>query len=718
MTLNALNEWLDSVRRTLAQGQTPRNGSDAARLLDELPLAVFRADSEGVCTFLSARWTELSGYSTQDAVGMKVSHYVHPKDRQQCEDYLRGARTGEIDTEPLLVRLICRGGDSRWFEIRADAQGGDHGMAGTLSSVGAWVRDARGLESRHQALATLVDDLPGMAYRCRMRRDWSMEYVSGGCLELTGYHPQNIVHGAIIEYGELIHREDRERVWNEVHIAVRENRYFELMYRIVTRGGNEKWAWERGKAVCTSTGEVLALEGFITDVTRIKKEEERLRRGTLFDSVTGLPATPLFMEHVQHALEETRVDQHAQFALLLVHLHHLAPALAGVLPAVRDSAVRDIYRRIRSRLEAADIVCRLDNDRYGVLLEDASNLAELARVSRRLQEQFLSPIRADGSDIYVSSSIGIALSSSRYARADQMLRDADIALNRGRNLGGGKSEIFDLHAHARASALSRLEQEIRSAIEKERFVIYWEPIFTAMSNRIAAIEARLAWEHPQRGLLLSEDYLPMAEEVQLVQELWEHMFAKACVQLESWKPNIVNSGIAVNVQISGRSLLDADAILRLGEHLLEVKPDSFNLALGIPEVILSEDSEAVHGIADRLKDRNVRLVLDDFGAGPSSLAVLRDLPIDYIRLDKPLITENERDARFTAALVKLAHTLGIQVVAGYIESEEQRQTMLDAGVDFLQGGSISAPLNAEDVLALLSASSAAPLVPDGSGTPK
>ena len=125
MTLNALNEWLVSVRRTLAQGQTPRNRGNVARLLDELPLVVFRTNSDGVWTFLSDRWTELTGFSTQEAFGMKVGHYVHPQDRQQCEDYLRSARASEIETEPLLVRLICKGGDSRWIEIRLLCKSGD-----------------------------------------------------------------------------------------------------------------------------------------------------------------------------------------------------------------------------------------------------------------------------------------------------------------------------------------------------------------------------------------------------------------------------------------------------------------------------------------------------------------------------------------------------------------------------------------------------------------
>lgn len=704
-----LNEWLLSIRRTLGVRKrhvAVRSHKPGYRVLvDSLDQALFEADTSGSLIYLNSAWTRLTGFTSRESLGAGCVDFVHPEDRSACHDHLQGVLSGNSENHALDIRLIRREGDSCWVELRAapirTLQGHVTGVVGTLNDIVARVRRERALSARHRALENLLDDMPGMAYRCRKSSDWTMEYVSKGSLALTGYDVEQLVNSEVLAYGKLIHKEDRERVRNEVDVALRENRSYDVIYRIETAQGQEKWAWERGKGLYSSTGEVLGLEGFITDVTKIKQRELGLQNDSLYDRATGLPKPFLFADHVQHALEEAKVQRDDQFAVLVLHLGQLAPGLASAESWTRDAALREVSLRLHRVLEPADIASCLDTDRFAIFLNDANRIANVTRVARTIQEQFLYPVRKGGSQIYVAGSLGIALSGPRYQRSDEILRDAEIALNRARALGGGRSEIFDLHVHARAAALSSTERRLQRAIEEDQFSVHWQPVVSTRTGAVVALEARLAWADPQRGLIFSEQYLPMAEATQYIQPLWERMLSEACRQMEAWKAQPWTGDLAVNIQISGNSLLDVDSVLRLGEKLFEVKPRCFDLALGIPAAVLSQEVHVIDDIAKRLDERGIGLVLDDVGADLASLPVLTALPVRVIRLARSLVVPSDSHGKYVEAIAALAHTLEIQVVANGLETNSQREKMRAAGVDFEQGEAISPPVDAAAATAML-----------------
>lgn len=698
----ALNHIMSAIRHSLdtdRRGHRRRSDAGYRSLIEHLHQVVFETDAAGLWTFLNPSWSNLSGYSVEESLGTSYLKYVHPQDRNNCRQFFERLLKQRDNPHSTVARFLTRDGTIRWTEMHGNPVSRPPGaVAGILNDITERVHEEGLLLANHRNLTGLINDLPGMVYRCRNNRDWTMEYVSRGSIELTGYEPQDIVNSKALAYGSLIHSEDREHVWQEVQSALREEREFELEYRVRTAGSAEKWVWERGRGVFSASGELLGVEGFITDVTDKKRDQERLRDNALYDSATGLRTPPLFMDHLQHATQRANADGDTRFALLTIHIDGLTDALATFEPDEASQAMLEISERLKQSLRPADLLTRLRKDRYLMLLTQVRDIQHVAAQTGRLQAQLLPSIAVGDSQLYVTASIGIAMSESRYLHHRDILRDAETALDRAMALGGARQEVFDPRLHARAAAMSHMESELRQALEQDGLRVYWQPAVSLRDGHLAGIEARLAWPHPRRGLLFADQFVPMVENTQIIGPLWEWLLQEVCRRMRAWQDGdrlrpTPPSGI--NIQISGRSLLDADLILRLGEDLLESKPASFGLALGVSEHALLHAPRAVADISKRLKAKNIRLILDDFGSAYSSLALLKDMPIDLLRLDYSLFAQNDRDARFAAAIVSFAHAVGVRVIADGVSTKETLAAVRGIGCDYAQGDAVSPPLDAD-----------------------
>ncbi|MBA2491701.1 MAG: EAL domain-containing protein [Gammaproteobacteria bacterium] len=335
------------------------------------------------------------------------------------------------------------------------------------------------------------------------------------------------------------------------------------------------------------------------------------------------------------------------------------------------------------------------------MLEQPNDLKVTSKLVRQIQEQVLMPFMIDEVEIYATVSIGVALSASGYANGDHALRDAATALSRAQLLGGARYEVFDLHQHAKATAQAGIEKEIRDAMGSREMAVYWQPVIALASGNVAGLEARLAWRHPRRGMLFAEQFIPNAEDTQLILPLWEYMLSEVCKQMSAWQSLPGFEHVGINVEIFGRSLFDADSILRFCERLLSSKPRSFSLALGIPEDVLAQKTESIDQMLAWLQTRKVRLILDSFGVSTGSLSTLRRAPIDMIRIHPSLIEEGDYGGPFIGAVVTLAHNLGISVIADRIGTDRALSIARRHSIDYAQGDLISAPLDAIAVTSLL-----------------
>lgn len=701
--LKAFDQVMSAARKPLASKRSDSKADMDGRyhaLVEHLNQVVFEIDPAGSWAFLNNSWEKVSGYSVAQSLGRSYADSIHPQDRERFRQFFDQVLSQPASPGPMVLRLLTRDGEVRWLEVHARAVSDPAGaVAGILDDITARVRDEGLLLANHRTLTGLINDLPGMVYRCRNNRDWTMAYISRGSVELTGYSPEDIVDSKTLAYGSLIHPDDAQQVWAKVQSALREERAFELEYRIEAADGAPKWVWERGKGVFADSGELICLEGFITDVTNWRKGEEWLRGNALYDAYTGLCTPLLFMDYLQRAVACANSTRGGPFALLMVHIDELQKALSRYPAEDADRAIMEVSQRLKQILTAPDLLTHWRDDRYLILLPGVSDIQQVTDLTGRLQAQLLPPVSVPDSQIYVTASIGIALSESRYrGRRDDMLRDAETALDRARALGGARQEVFDLRLNARAAALSQMGRELGRALERDELCVYWQPAVSLQDGHFTGLEARLAWPHARRGLLFAEQFVPMVEDTQIIGPLWKWMLEEICRQMRVWRERdlFTEAGESeVNIQISGRSLLDADAILRLGDDLLDDKPASFRLALGVSEQGLLRAPRAIEGISKRLKARNISLILDDFSGAYSSLALLKSLPIDLLRLDPALFGGDDNEAHFAAAIVSFAHAVGVRVIADGVNSEATLASVRTIGCDYAQGDFVSKPLDAE-----------------------
>ncbi len=681
---------------------------DLSVLIDNLPEVVFCVTKNGTWTFLGAAWNTLSGYRIEDSLGRSCIEYVHPEDRPAWNNYVEARFAGGKCPVSLSIRMVRKNGEPVWVEavsavLDRQPQGeGPPQLIGTLADIDEYVSQENLRRAGHRALETIVSDLPAMVYRCRANKLWTMEFCSAGCSDLTGYSPEDLTSNRTLAFVELIHVDDQQRVWNLVQAALREDRPFNVVYRLVTADGTVKWVLDAGRGNYTASGDLLTIDGFIVELTSWRHYEEKRDEGLLYDMETGLPNRALFADRLKQKLLQARRGTGRSFALLYLQMDRYDTLKKSYEAGVAERVVTELGTLLRGHIEPPDTLARIEPAGFGLLIDSTGGdegPSFVTRTCRRLEELVLTPLRVDNHQIFITASIGVALSSSGYTSGESMIMDAATALSRASNLGGRRYEIFDLQSHAEAAAWSQMAEELESAAGKGEFDVLWQPIVGNQQGRIAGLEGRLVWNHPRHGQLFAEEFVPVANESQYVVPLWEWMITRVAAQMQKWHEAVAPGQISVNVYIHGQSLMDTNSMLRLADRLAAVATPSCRLSIGIPESILDQPESLIEELIAGVGNRGLDLVIDGFGSGPLSLSVKKWMPVSAVRLTTKLVEESSVNSDLVRAIAAFAHSLGIDVIASPIASAEQRRVLEATGVDFLQGPVISAPLSDAEVLA-------------------
>jgi diguanylate cyclase (GGDEF)-like protein/PAS domain S-box-containing protein len=419
----------------------PHTGSPpGADILDALDVVVFVLARDTTVQFITDAWEHLSGLGRESILGTSLLDYVHPGDQELVSRCLNDSRQLP---NCLVSRWLTKDGACLRLEMRVRTNlgvvGERLGFIGILTDVTRQAQAADVRQANHRTVETLINNLPGMVYRGRNNRDWTMEFVSHGAYELTGWEPQDFVNNRRIVFASLIMEEDRQRVWDQVQISLRERRPFELVYRIRTANNSEKWVLERGQGNYSTSGELLSLEGFITDITNDKRSELRHQRNTLYDADTSLPTLQLVLDRIQRAILRSRGDKPVQAAAVLyIYLDRFARIRQQLGVEISDRIAREVGRRFQGTLSPLDSLCRCNEDEFIALLDHAEAAAATASA---LQNALRTAIVENDVETYMTASIGVVSTDSEFADADDMLRHAAAAMARARDLGGGRTEV-------------------------------------------------------------------------------------------------------------------------------------------------------------------------------------------------------------------------------------------------------------------------------------
>ncbi|HEY0970322.1 MAG TPA: EAL domain-containing protein [Gemmatimonadales bacterium] len=459
-------------------------------------------------------------------------------------------------------------------------------------------------------------------------------------------------------------------------------------------------------STAVSLGEMV--EALHTHIDERQRIEAQLAHQAFHDPLTGLANRVRFRERVEHALQ--RAGRNCErVTVLFIDLDGFKRVNDSLGHAAGDHMLVQVTDRLLNATRGCDTVARLGGDEFAVLLENVRDTDDAVRVADRIINSLRSPLRLELAEVVVGASIGVARADaggdveSVSARADALLRDADVAMYRAKAQGAGSYEIFAPHMHAVARERLALEAELRHAVESERLRLAYQPIVELRDGRVTGVEALARWDHPVRGQVTPDVFIPVAEESGLIIPLGRWVLREACRQAAGWLP-IVGEGFTVSVNVSGRQLQHPTLVHDVKDALASSGLPASALVLEITETALVQDAPSVTRRLGELKELGVRIAIDDFGTGYSSLGYLQRLPVDVLKIDRTFITNvggEGHDTALARTILALGDTLSLRCVAEGIEDAHQHAHLRELGCELGQGFLFSRPVSAEEVEGLL-----------------
>jgi diguanylate cyclase (GGDEF)-like protein/PAS domain S-box-containing protein len=623
----------------------------------------------------------LLGWDPEEVIGRSILDFLHPDDVERVMGEMRAGRAQPGVGLPLEVRVRHKSGEWRIFEGVARNLVDDPAMRGIVINSRD-VTDRRRRDEQIRRLAAIPQESPNPILECDL-----------------GGNPTYLNPAA-------------ERLMEELRLqnplALLPADHIATIHGCVSSGAGARGVEAAvGPRVFSWTYHPHAALGavhvFGEEVTERKRVEDRLLHHATHDPLTGLPNRHLFMERLGRALLRFQ-STGGVFAVLFLDLDRFKVVNDSLGHHVGDELLQVIAERLRASVRLNDTVARFGGDEFAVLLEELADLDEAGEIAGRLGQAVSAPVNLGGYEVFTSASIGIALSSSGQDRPEYLLRNADVAMYRAKGNGANRYEVFDRAMHAQAMARLQLETDLRRALTRGEFRLRYQPIVSLRTGRITGVEALLRWEHPDRGLILPGDFIPVAEETGLILPLGAWVLGEACRQLAEWRREFQHARIALSVNLSAKQFGQADLVERIRDALRESGLDPRHLKLEITESAIIDNPSGAGAMLAQLKEQGIQVQMDDFGTGYSSLSSLHSLPLDGLKVDRSFVSrilENHATRQMVRTIALLARGLDLAVVAEGVETVEQLEEVRAMGCDYAQGYLIAPPLEPGGMRALL-----------------
>ncbi len=520
------------------------------------------------------------------------------------------------------------------------------------------------------------------------------EIVGYSEAELSRQTSETITHGA----------DWQEHHYNVQKLLSGEVPTFSLEKRYIRKDGQVRWVNLSISLMRDRRGNPDYFICIVEDIQERKQAEDQLLYNAFYDSLTGLPNRALFMDRLNQTITHTHRHPADQFALLFIDLDRFKVVNDSLGHLAGDRLLVQVAQRLQACIQEGDTVARLGGDEFAILLQDVQSIGDVTYLADQIREQLSHPFVLHEQEFFVNASIGIVLSTSKpYKQMEDLLRDADIAMYQAKHRGGACYQVYDCNMHSRHFNRLQLETDLRRAIARGELVLVYQPIISVQTNRIASFEALIRWQHPERGLLSPNLFLPMADETGIILNIGEWVLRQACQRLQQWRSQgLADPSVAMNVNLAGRQFGQPGLVEQIRTILAETQLPPANLHLEITEDIIMEHGESVADRLYQLQALGVHLSIDDFGTGYSSLSRLSSFPINTLKIDRSFIAQMEgrvANKAIVNSILNLATSMDMTVVAEGVESMEQLVKLRSLGCHYVQGYLFSRPLSdAEAVL--------------------
>lgn len=674
--------------------------------IEQVDQAVVLTDREGVIQYVNKAFEKITGFTADEAVG-------------RTPRILKSGKQDQAVYESMW-KTILSGHSYHGVVINKKRDGALFHEDETITPV----LDAAGEVTHFIALGTdvtrkkiieekLFHGAERYALSLRGANDglWDWDFRTGRIhfslrwKSMLGYEAQDVGTGPE-DWFKLVHEEDIAELKTQIksHISGT-TPHLEHEHRIRQKDGSYAWVLTRGQAVRDDSGKAFRIAGSQTDITLRKRAEAQLAHDALHDALTGLPNRTLFMDRLSQACRRAKRSAEKRCALLFMDLDRFKLINDSLGHLAGDQLLRQVSERVQSCVRTSDTVARMGGDEFAVLLEEIQADLEATAFAERILEQMAAPFHIEGRDVYTSGSIGVAVYDTLTSNPDDMVRNADAAMYYAKEQGRSRFALFDVAMHSRALETLELETDLRKAIEEKGLTVHYQPIVALGTGRVEGFEALVRWPHAVRGLVPPGGFIHIAEENGLIFSLGLFVLREACRHLKQVQSKSDDrSRLFMSVNLSALQFLRPEFLGHLELVLREFDIDPKTLTLEITESALLAHSEHAQQMLAQLKTRQVRLALDNFGTGYSSITNLRNYPIDTLKIDRSFVgsmLSDEYCRELVRTTISMAQNMKIDVVAEGVETLDQVNALKTMNCPYGQGFFFSKALAAESAEILL-----------------
>ena len=666
-------------------------------------MGIVHATPEGHILRCNAEFAEIIGYPREEVRGLMLQEITPDEDGAQALTSFQKLWTGASDALSLEIRLIRKDGTLTWAKLTVSLLRDREGWPSHLLAHVEAIKDRKETMSTNAAVAEPVVQVKEDRYRTTFEtspdgvliaraEDGKIVEVNPALLNILKLSREEVLGHTSLELDIWADESDTCRIAEELHEngAARD-----LEVRLRRRNGEVFWG-QLSASYADFDGESCVIS-YIRDVSAAKADEEKIRSLAFYDTLTGLPNRRLLWERLRQALISS-IRSGSKHALLFVDLDGFKSLNDTLGHHIGDLLLQETGRRIASCVREVDTVARLGGDEFVIILEDLSQVAEIAAAQARtvggkILAAIDQPFLLEGRECHTTSSMGITVFGNQSESTNEVLQQADIAMYQAKAAGRNAMFFFAPALQASVNARVALERDLRAAIRENQFALFYQPQLDR--GLLTGAEALIRWNHPTRGLVSPQEFVPLAEETGLIFPMGSWVLETACTQIAAWASRKEGEHLSVAVNVSAREFRQPKFVDHVLTALDRTGANPKNLKIELSETMFGENIEDVIARMSKLRTYGIRFSLEDFGTGYSSMAYLKRLPLDQIKIDRAFVSDILKDpisAAIAQAIISFGKAMGLSVIAEGVETEEQRAFLAKLGCHSFQGYLFSHPL--------------------------